>query len=412
MTLAGGGQMEAVIDDRIRLRAGDLPVLIVEDDLAFARILLDEAHGHGFKGVLATRGEEVLTLARQFHPMAITLDLGLPDVDGRVVLDRLKLDPATRHIPVHIISVEDDRRHSLGHGAFGYLVKPVDGTILGRAFDSFRDFATRRSRKLLLAEDNPAERQAISALLEGTDLEVRQVSTGQEALAALSAERFDCLVLDVKLPDVSGFEILKRLEAEPALREMPAIVYTGRNLTRKEAAQLKKVARTIIVKDVHSPERLLAETALFLHRNIALLPEAKRQMLERVYQSDAPLTGKRVLIVDDDVRNLYAITGVLESHRMEVSIAKNGRWAIDLLGQTPETDLILMDIMMPDMDGYDTVRAIRRISKFHALPIIALTAKAMKGDREKCLEAGASDYISKPVDVEQLLSLIRVWLYH
>jgi hypothetical protein len=227
----------------------------------------------------------------------------------------------------------------------------------------------------------------------------------------LSAERFDCLVLDLKLPDVSGFEILKHLGAEPAWREIPAIVYTGRDLTRKEAAQLKKVARTIIVKDVHSPERLLAETALYLHRNIALLPEAKRQMLERVYQSDAPLTGKRVLIVDDDVRNLYAITGVLESHRMEVAVAKNGRWAIELLEQAPETDLVLMDIMMPEMDGYDTVRAIRSKSQFRTLPIIALTAKAMKGDREKCLEAGASDYISKPVNVEQLLSLMRVWLY-
>jgi HAMP domain-containing protein/CheY-like chemotaxis protein len=411
MAAAAVAPSQVVSDDRVRLQAGDLPVLIVEDDLSFARILLDKAHGHGFKGVVATRGEEALSLARQFHPTAITLDLGLPDVDGRVVLDRLKLDPATRHIPVHIISVEDDRRHSLGHGAFGYLIKPVDETVLGRAFESFRDFATRHSRKLLLAEDNPAEREAISALLEGTDLEIRPVATGQEALAALSAERFDCLVLDLKLPDISGFEILKRLEADPALQEMPAIVYTGRELTRKEGAQLRKVARTIIVKDVHSPERLLAETALFLHRNIALLPEAKRQMLERVYQSDAPLTGKRVMIVDDDVRNLYAVTGVLESHRMEVSVAKNGRWAIELLEQTPETALVLMDIMMPEMDGYDTIRAIRRNSKFHTLPIIALTAKAMKGDREKCLEAGASDYISKPVNVEQLLSLMRIWLY-
>jgi CheY-like chemotaxis protein len=343
--------------------------------------------------------------------MAITLDLGLPDVDGRVVLDRLKLDPTTRHIPVHIISVDDDRRHSLGHGAFGYLTKPVDDAVLGRAFEGFRDFATRRSRKLLLAEDDPAEREAITALLEGADLDITPVATGQEALAALAAERFDCLVLDLKLPDISGFEILKHLEADPALKDMPAIVYTGRELTRKEAAQLRKVARTVIVKDVHSPERLLAETALFLHRNIELLPEARRQMLEGVYQSDAPLTGKRVLIVDDDVRNLYAITGVLESHRMEVSVAKNGRWAIELLEQTPDTDLVLMDIMMPEMDGYDTMRAIRRNSKFHALPIIALTAKAMKGDREKCLEAGASDYISKPVNVEQLLSLMRIWLY-
>jgi CheY-like chemotaxis protein len=237
------------------------------------------------------------------------------------------------------------------------------------------------------------------------------VATGQEALAALAAERFDCLVLDLKLPDISGFEILKHLEADPALKDMPAIVYTGRELTRKEAAQLRKVARTIIVKDVHSPERLLAETALFLHRNIELLPEARRQMLEGVYQSDAPLTGKRVLIVDDDVRNLYAITGVLESHRMEVSVAKNGRWAIELLEQTPDTDLVLMDIMMPEMDGYDTMRAIRRNSKFHALPIIALTAKAMKGDREKCLEAGASEYLAKPVNTDQLLSALRMWLH-
>ncbi len=404
-------KVESVADDRSKVQPGDASVLIVEDDPAFARILLDKARSRGFKGMIAGRGDEALSLVREYNPAAITLDLGLPDIDGRVVLDRLKLDPVTRHIPVHIISVEDDRRHVFGHGAFGYTVKPAAEEALNQTFTDIDTFLKVHQRKLLLVEDNEIERNSLVELLGGDDLQIKAVSTGAEALELLRAERFDCLVLDLKLPDLNGFQILKRMEKDPELPGVPAIVYTGRDLTRQEENQLQKMARTVIVKDVHSPERLLAETALFLHRNVVELPAAKRQMLEQVYQSDAPLTGRKVLLVDDDVRNLFAITGVLERHRMEVFIAKNGRWAIELLEQTPEIDLVLMDIMMPEMDGYDTIRAIRRMSKFRTLPIIALTAKAMKGDREKCLKAGASDYIAKPVNVDQLLSLMRVWLH-
>jgi CheY-like chemotaxis protein len=404
-------KVEIIPDDRTTLQSHDTPILIVEDDPAFARILLEKIRSQGFKGVVASRGNDALMLAKQYYPTAITLDLGLPDIDGRVVLDRLKLDPSTRHIPVNIISVEDDRRHGLGHGAFGYTLKPVSEEVLGQTLTELHNFVKSPSRKLLIVEDNEVERNAVVDLLNGDDLQITAVSTGAEALTALRNEPFDCLVLDLKLPDLNGFQLLKRMEKDNDLRKVPAIVYTGRDLTRQEEVQLQKMARTIIVKDVHSPERLLAETALFLHRNIGELPEAKQKMLEHVYQSNALLMGKKVLIVDDDVRNLFAITGVLERHKMEVFIAKNGKWAIELLEQTPEIDLVLMDIMMPEMDGFDTTRAIRRMSKFRTLPIIALTAKAMKGDREKCLEAGASDYIAKPVDVEQLLSLMRVWLY-
>jgi CheY-like chemotaxis protein len=403
--------VETVADDRPKLQPGEPSILLIEDDPVFARILLERARSRGLKGLIATRGDEALSLAQEYQPSAITLDFGLPDIDGRLVLDRLKMDARTRHIPIHVISVEDDRQYGLGHGAFGYSVKPVSEETISSALADIDSFTKIRSRKLLIVEDNQIERNSLIELLGGDDLQIKAVSSGAEALAALQAERFDCIVLDLKLPDLNGFRILKRMEKDPALRNIPAIVYTGRDLTRQEENQLQRVARTIIVKDVHSPERLLAETTLFLHRNVKEMSEAKRRMLEKVYQSDAPLTGKKVLLVDDDVRNLFAVTGVLERHRMEVFIAKNGKWAIELLEQTPEIDMVLMDIMMPGMDGYDTIRAIRSMSKFRTLPIIAVTAKAMKGDREKCLEVGASDYIAKPVDVDQLLSLMRVWLH-
>jgi HAMP domain-containing protein/CheY-like chemotaxis protein len=397
-------------DDRAALQPGDTSLLVVEDDLAFARILTDLARAHGFKVIRATNGTTALALAREYRPHAVTLDLGLPDLDGRVVLDRLKLDPNTRHIPIQIISVDDDRRHGLGHGAYGYLTKPANEERLRLALASMRAYLESPVRRLLIVEDNEAERSAVVELLAGDDLEIRAVGSGSEAVALLSSERFDCVVLDLKLADMNGFQLLRHIADDPTLRQVPAIVYTGRELTRREASQLHRLARSIIVKDVRSPERLLAETALFLHRDIAGLPEARRRMLEQVYQSNALLIGRRVLIVDDDVRNLFAITSLLERHRMEVFIAKNGRWAIDLLEKTPDIDLVLMDIMMPEMDGYDTMQAIRRAPKYGSLPIIALTAKAMKGDREKCLEAGASDYISKPVNSDQLLSLMRIWL--
>jgi len=383
----------------------------VEDDPKFAQVLLDLAHNKGFKAVVTAQGTEVLPMAKSYQPAAITLDIHLPDVDGWTVLDRLKLDQSTRHIPIHIITVEDDRQHGLAHGAFAYLTKPASKEELEAAFDHIQEFVGARARKLLVVEDDENDRQMIIKTIGDGDVEITGVATGEEALAALGAERFDCVVLDLKLPDISGFQVLEKMQEDPALSGIPVVVYTGQDLTKKEEARLKKMAKSVILKDARSPEHLLAETSLFLHRVADRLPAAKRRMLQQLYESDTPLAGKRVLLVDDDVRNVFALTSLLERHNMAVLTAENGREALELVQKTPDVDAVLMDIMMPEMDGYDTTRAIRKMPRFKDLPIIALTAKAMRGDREKCLEAGASDYIAKPVNTEQLLSLLRVWLY-
>ncbi|MDE2483652.1 MAG: HAMP domain-containing protein [candidate division NC10 bacterium] len=401
----------ATADDRATIQSGDRTLLIVEDDPKFSAILLGMAREKGFKGLVTARGEEALILAREHKPTAITLDIILPDIDGWTVLDRLKIDPATRHIPVHIISVEDDRRHGLEHGALAYLTKPVSKEALDEAFARIQAFAGSQTRKLLVVEDDETDRRSIVELIGNGDVQIVSVGTGKEALTALRAERYDCMVLDLKLPDISGFQVLERMQKQPALRDVPVIVYTGKELSKREAAQLQQMAQTVIVKGARSPERLLAETSLFLHRMVTDLPPAKRHMLEALYQSDTALNGKKVLVVDDDVRNIFALTSALERHSLVVVSAENGRQALERLQNTPDIDLVLMDVMMPEMDGYDTTRAIRKNPKFKKLPIIALTAKAMKGDREKCLEAGTSDYIAKPVNTDQLLSLMRVWLY-
>src|SRR2546426_660183 len=407
-----GEDAPAVIsDDRETIEPGNKVLLIVEDDPKFAQTLLDIAREKGFKGIVTLQGETAHSLARQFHPDAITLDSHLPDLDGWTVLDRLKNDPTTRHIPVHIISVEEDREVSLKRGAFAFLEKPVSKDTLEESLVRLQEFIQRPQRKLLVVEDQVEERQRIVELIGHDDVCITAVGSPSEALASLRAESFDCVVVDLRLSETSAFALLEQIHNDPRLRELPVIVYTPKDLTKNEKAQLNKLAKRILVKDIHSPERLLAETNLFLHRVAANLPEAKQRILERLYQSDTALAGKRALIVDDDIRNVFALTTVLERHQMEVLTAENGKAAIHLLKKTPGIDVVLMDIMMPEMDGYDTMRAIRKIDTFKALPIIALTAKAMKGDREKCVEAGASDYLSKPVNTEQLLSLLRVWLY-
>ena len=401
-----------VADDRDEIEAGDRVLLIVEDDVKFARILLDMAHEKEFKALVALRGDTGLALAKKYKPDAVTLDIRLPEMDGWSVLDRLKHDPDTRHIPVHVISVEEERRQrALKEGAIAYLEKPVTKAALGKAFATIREFVERRMRTLLIVEDDETQRKAIAELIGNHDVETTAVGTGEEALAAMKAKAFDCIVLDLGLPDMSGFELIETIKKSADLREAPIIVYTGKELTKKEETKLKKVAETIVVKDVKSPERLLDETALFLHRVEQKLPEAKRKMLKQAHQTDPALARKKVLVVDDDVRNIFAITSVLESREMEVLYAETGQEGIDMLRDTAGIDVVLMDIMMPGMDGYETMRAIRKIEKFKSLPIIAVTAKAMKGDREKCIEAGASDYIMKPVDTEKLLSLLRVWTH-
>jgi HAMP domain-containing protein/CheY-like chemotaxis protein/signal transduction histidine kinase len=402
----------AIADDRDAIQPGDRVLLIIDDDPPFAKILLELARENGFRGVVALRGDTGLTLARELRPDAITLDLRLPVVDGWAILDRLKHDPRTRHIPVHVISaVEEGRQRGLRLGAMAYLQKPIDHATLSTAFASVKGFIERRVKNLLIVEDDPTQRAAIVSLIGNGDVHSTAVGTAREGLDALHREHFDCMVLDLGLPDMTGFEFIERVKAEPALREVPIIVYTGRDLTPEEETELKRVTDAIIVKSVNSPEHLLDETALFLHRIEANLPESKRRMLQQVHQSDPVFVGRKVLVVDDDVRNIFAITSVLERQGMVVTFAENGRRGIDTLKAAPGVDVVLMDVMMPEMDGYETMREIRKDPRFAALPIIALTAKAMKGDREKCIAAGASDYVTKPVDPDALLSLLRIWLY-
>ncbi len=400
-----------IADDRADVAVGDRLVLIVEDDALFAQILLDLAHEKGFKGLVAGRGDVALTLARKYKPDAITLDIKLPDQEGWTVLDRLKHDSETSHIPVHVITAYEQERQPRAFGAFMHLQKPVSREQLAEAFDQITAFAERDVKRLLVVEDDDTQRMSIVELIGGGDVETIAVATAEEAIEALKAEAFDCMVLDLKLPDMSGFELIDKIQTELDRSDLPIIVYTGKDLTEREENQLRQVADAIVVKEANSPERLLAETALFLHRVEARMPEPKRRMIQNVMRNDPVLAGKKVLIVDDDVRNIFALSSALESYQMEVLYAEDGREGVKLLQQNPGIDVVLMDIMMPEMDGYETMQAIRNIDAFASLPIIALTAKAMKADREKCIEAGASDYISKPLDIDQLLSMLRVWLY-
>ncbi|HZK92467.1 MAG TPA: HAMP domain-containing protein [Stellaceae bacterium] len=398
-------------DDRTVLEAGDTILLIVEDDPHYARIIADLAHDEGLKVLVAMSGTDALTLAREYQPTAISLDVFLPDMLGWTVLSQLKQDPLTRHIPVQIVTLDEDRQHGLARGAFSFVNKPSSTGDLGTALRRITDYVRPRRKRLLVVEDNPAEQLSIAELLDHDDIDLTTVGTGSEALADIRANGADCVVLDLRLPDMSGFELLDEIRDDPALADLPVIVFTGRELSPEEDAQLHTMARSVVVKGVESPERLLDETALFLHRVVAKLPEDKQRMIERLHSSDEALVGRTVLLVDDDARNIFALSSVLERRGMRVLAATTGREAVAAVKSTPELAIVLMDIMMPEMDGYQTMEAIRADPAFHRLPIIALTAKAMKGDREKCLEAGASDYLAKPVNTEQLLSALRMWLH-
>jgi len=404
-------QIEQILDDRDELSPGDSVVLIVEDDAHFARLMMATAKEQGFKVIVAESGAEALELAREHLPTAISLDIFLPDMLGWTVLSQLKQDPATRHIPVQIVTLDEDRHHGLARGAFAHVQKPTTAGGLEDAFARIKDYAAPRRKRLLLVEDDAAERMGVSELLESADVEITTAATGEAALAELHARPPDCVVLDLKLPDMSGFEVLEKIRDDAELRDVPVVVFTGRELSADEDAQLRSMARSVVVKGVESPERLLDETSLFLHRVVADLPPAKQSMLQRLHSSDEDLMKRTVLLVDDDTRNIFALSSVLERRGMEVLTATTGREAIAVLNSRSDVAIVLMDIMMPGMDGYETVHAIRAKPQFRRLPILALTAKAMKGDREKCLEAGASDYLAKPVNVEQLLSALRMWLH-
>jgi HAMP domain-containing protein/CheY-like chemotaxis protein/signal transduction histidine kinase len=403
--------IEAIPDDRLEIRPGDSILLIVEDDPHYARIMVDLAREKGFKVLVAARGIDALELAKQYQPTAVSLDVFLPDMLGWTVLSQLKQNPLTRHIPVQIITLDEDRQHGMARGAFSFVTKPTSTEGVEAALARIKEYAKPRRKRLLVVEDDGAEQRSISELLGHDDIEIVTAATGAEALRVLRRDPFDCVVLDLRLPDMSGFEVLEELRGDAKLSDVPVVVFTGRELSAEEDAELHTMARSIVVKGVESPERLLDETALFLHRVVTELPPEKQRMLERLNSSDEDLVGRTVLLIDDDARNIFALSSVLERRGMHVLTATTGREAIALADATPDLAIALMDIMMPEMDGYQTIHAIRQKPDFRRLPIIALTAKAMKGDREKCMEAGASDYLAKPVNTEQLLSALRMWLH-
>jgi len=405
------GLPDTLTDDRSDLPAGERVVLVMTEDRALARGSVAVAHEHGFRCLLALRGDAGLALVHEFMPDAVVVSRDLPQLNGEAVLDHLKRHPETRHLPVYVLAGEDSKLDLMHAGALGCLTETATPDLLGDVFDELHRFLERRTRAVLLVENDERDRDGLGDLIGGPDVEVVGVRSRERALEELDSREFDCVVLSLELEDGSGFQLLDRLRRAKRFRDLPVVVHTRRELSPKDEARLKRYAESIVVKDVRSPERLLDETSLYLHRVEARLPADKRQMLERLHMADAVFEGKKVLIVDDDVRNVFALTSVFERRGMEVVFAENGREGIEALKANPDISLVLMDIMMPEMDGYEATRAMREMPEFQRLPIVALTAKAMKGDREKSIASGASDYITKPVDVDQLLSLMRVWLY-
>jgi signal transduction histidine kinase/DNA-binding response OmpR family regulator/HAMP domain-containing protein len=398
-------------DDSANVRDEDRVLLIVENDLSFAQILMDVARERGFKAIVAARGVAGLTAAQKYRPAAVTLDINLPDLDGWRVLERMKDAVALRHIPVHVITTDDERERALRMGAMGALVKPLKSTeALDEVFEKIEDLLDE-PRKMVVVDGDAGRRAAIGELVAGTRVEVQGFGSGAEALMGVRDSRPDLLVLGVGLTDVTRSELIEKIALTPALADVPILAYSPDQLASEEGLELQHLAHSLPLKDVRSPERLVDEVALFLHLPLEELPEAQQKVIREIREGRTGLAGKRVMIVDDDIRNIFALTSLLERHQMDIRSAETGRGAIEILRNNGEVDLVLMDIMMPDLDGYDTIREIRALPRFRSLPIVALTAKAMKGDREKCIEAGASDYIAKPVDPEQLLALLRLWLF-
>jgi CheY-like chemotaxis protein len=384
-------------------------VLIVEDDAKFAGALLDLIHEYQFKGIIALDGNTALTAVKEFMPDAITLDLKLPDMDGWAVLDYLKHDPATRHIPVSVISVDDEMRGCLYMGALGFAQKPAPPETLRGILAKTRNFVERDVKSLLVVHGDAGQRDNIITTVHGDDIQTTAVSSGKEAIDAVQQRHFDCIVLG-STRDISALNLLKKLVRIDQAAGVPIVMYGADGFSESDQEDLKKLSDIVILKKAQSVEAVLQETTLFLHRVVNSLPPKKREVLANLQKVTPELRGKKVLIVDDDIRNIFAMAGALEQHGMSIVHAENGKEGIELLEENPDVDIVLMDIMMPELDGYDTMRIIRGLEPFKNLPIIAVTAKAMKGDRKKCVEAGASDYISKPVNIEQLLSLLRVWL--
>jgi len=408
--VAMSGEME-IDDDRNLIQPGDPVMLIVEDDTTFARILVEMAHDRNLRALVAHRGATAIPLAREYKPKAVTLDIGLPDMAGWTILDQLKHDPVTRHIPVHVITGDEHRSRGLALGAMSYHEKSITRDSLSEAFDNIRVSLEQRTRRLLMVSNaQESQRDTWQNLLGGPDVEISFASHSRETLAQLSSQRMDGVVIDIGGPGVRVAQLIEEIQNATA-PNTPPITLHGRYMgTADEESEIIRLARVSPIRFVGATDRLLEETVLRLHRADSDLSQAQRETLSRLRQGDAALAGKKVLVVDDDVRNIFALTSVLEEHNLQVVHAENGRAGIEMLLKTPGIDGVLMDIMMPEMDGYETTRAIRQIPAFRALPIVAVTAKAMKGDRAKCIEAGASDYITKPVDLDQLFSVLRVWL--
>lgn len=399
----------AIEDDRMRLSKEDKRVLIIEDDLQFSKILKKQANQKNFKVVAASTGEDGLILAEKYRPDAVILDIDLPGMNGHQVLAEIKMNPKLRHIPVHVVSVDERTLDPIRQGAVEYLMKPIEKEDLDRAFSRIEDFVNRKMKNLLIIEDDRTSRVAIKKLIGNGDVQCLEAETGTQALKEMTSKAVDCIVLDMGLPDMNGFDFIRELEKTHE-KVPPIIIYTGKELTKEENDILERYADSIIIKGVKSEERLLDETALFLHRTIQNLPDQKRQIITDLYDKQSIFNGRQILVVDDDMRNVFALSKVLKEKGMEVTKADNGLKALEALEKNPDFDMVLMDIMMPEMDGYEAMQKIREQGKFNNLPIIALTAKAMRDDRQKCLDAGANDYISKPVDISRLLSLMQVWL--
>ncbi len=398
-------------DDRNSLMTEDKILLVVEDDPNFARLMYDLAHEHKFKCLIANDGEAGLHYADFYTPTAIILDLGLPGIDGYEVLDRLKKNHRTRHIPVHIVSASDKTSQSLKGGAIGYLHKPVSKESLEDVFTRIEEVVINPMKRLLIVEDEDIMRKSIHGLMAGDNITIVEVDSGEEAIEKLQEGKFDCMILDLGLKNMSGFDLLEIIKKDEKYHSLPIVVYTGHELTKDEDLKLQRYADSIILKGARSFERLLSETTLFLHQIESKLTEKKQEILKKIHNREDVLSNKTILIVDDDMRNVFALSSVLETYNMTIIIAKNGRDGIEKLNENEKINLVLMDIMMPEMDGYEAMKLIRKETKYKKLPIIALTAKAMKDDREKCLAAGANEYLAKPVNTEKLLSLLRVWLY-
>ncbi len=402
---------EYISDDRKEISSDTKSILIIEDDPKFASILCDISREKGFKVIAAEDGETGLHFADYYQPSGIVLDIGLPKMNGWSVMSRLKENLKTRHIPVHFMSASDKNIDAMKMGAVGYLTKPVTMKSLDHAFEKIDHIISTSVKHLLVVEDNKIQQKALAEFLSDKDVRVTCADNGKDALESLETSEFDCIILDIGLPDMPGVELLSKIRKNETYSSVPVIIYTGKELTNNERKILNQFSESIIIKGAKTSEKLFDEVSLFLHRVEADLPAEKQEMLRMIHDKESILKDKTLLVVDDDMRNVFALTSILEEKGLKVLIAKNGKEAVTSLENNPHTDLVLMDIMMPVMDGYEAMKVIKAQKEFKNLPIIALTAKAMKGDRAKCIEAGASDYLSKPINTDKLFSLLRVWLY-